>query len=133
MRATLTIKRLVEGKYHDVTGSFPPVERITANDMKTMVDKPIVLKFQENERELYALGQDSLKGKWSQHKITMSMSDFAEYWQYKQMEYAMDIFSMKENREERLAICEADNVPKEAIQKIFEERPMLYGVQQELL
>jgi len=43
------------------------------------------------------------------------------------IEYAHKIFW--ENREERQSICEADNVPKEIINQIFEQYPMIYGGQ----
>lgn len=126
----ITLKLKKNNKFEVV--KMPPVEQITAAILATWIEKPCVLEFAEGEKKIYAYGNESVRGAWELGKIVMDMRNFCDYWRYKMLDYGIDVFSRLEAREERIAICEADGVPQETIDKILADKPLMYGTQQEL-
>jgi hypothetical protein len=57
----------------------------------------------------------------------MDMESFAHYWQFKLLEFGIDIFSRVENREERTAIMAAEGETQQTIDEYLETRPDLYA------
>lgn len=100
---------------------------MTVAILSTWIGRPCVLEFDDGRKKIYAYGTEEVRGKWEEGKIVMNMDCFCHFWRYKTLEYGLDLFAQQENREERRAICEADNVPETTIRRIYTQAPLIYG------
>lgn len=122
---SLTLKLKKDKKF--VVVDMPPPEKITAKLLETWQGKPCVIEFKCQGRNVYAYGNEDVRGAWEHDKIVMDMPSFCHYWQYKILEFGIDTFTKLEMREERIFICEVEKVPPQEIVKILTDHPNLYG------
>jgi hypothetical protein len=125
----ITIKRK-QGKAWEIISA--DIRKLTSNDLKQYTGQDVVIEFTEQGRKLYAIGNEALHGNWTQGKAVMSMDSFCDYWCYKQMEIAVDIFAAQEYRAEREAIMAGEGATKEQIKECLDSQPMKYSTQAEL-
>jgi hypothetical protein len=105
---------------------IPEPESMTGAIILTWQGKPCRFHYNDGVRDFYAFGEDSVKWPEEDQKVTMTVDHFSNFWCYELLKFGIDTFTRLEMAEERVKICEADNVPAQAIQQILLNYPLNY-------